>query len=94
MKLQAKGGNEYTRYHHRPAERASAETEVILAAFRYACDYLVSRSQTHIEQYFEELMASYVEMRELRQEFASDLERIDVSLAVIGNRLTSLGGNE
>lgn len=95
MKLQPKGENEYTAFHHVPSIRASAETSVIMSAYQMALESVLASvtadngTEIASESHFENFLA----LRKLSDQIRDDLDRGDLILDVIEARLTKVNND-
>jgi hypothetical protein len=94
VRLRAKGESEYVASRQVPHESASAETRVVLAAFRAAVEGLLARAVTEgkSEPVRAGLLLNLVMMRRLYDEMHTDLEQLGFILQVTEQKLKALEG--
>lgn len=93
MKLEAKGGdNEFITFQHVPSVRASAESNIVLSAYRLALDAVLASvtSDNNTDVAIMSQMENYLALRKLADEIREDLDRGDIVLQVIETRLRTV----
>ena len=94
MKLEAKGGdNEFIAFQHVPSVRASAESNIVLSAYRLALDAVLASvtAENSTGMVITSQMENYLALRRLADEIREDLDRGDLVLQVIETRLRTVG---
>lgn len=93
MKLTVKGQDEYVDFQHVPSVAADAETSVVLAAYIQGLESLLDMAagwEQNSAPVMEGLLQNLVQFKRLRQQIGFDLDRGDVTLAVIEAKLAGI----
>ena len=93
MKLTVKGHDEYVDFQHVPSVAADAETSVVLAAYIQGLESLLDMAagwEQNSVPVMEGMLQNLVQFKRLRRQIGLDLERADVTLAVIEAKLAKL----
>ena len=96
MKLKPKGENEYIEFQHNPSARASAESNVVLAAYHMALETVLASvtSENSTSMVIESQMENFIALRKLGEQIKDDMDRGDLVLQVIEARLMTVSNED